>query len=175
MTHVSNSSRQHARCEQNMTHVSNASRQHARCEQKEFGTTERPPTTAAVAALAARQSVDEVRVRVCGCCHFLKKFGCGVGVVVQFLALAGSPPQCRACSSRPRPRNRLAEAPLQWSVQPSTGPRTSSPPGRVGVQVGDFGGDNRAGINATLHRISAMRSRTGKIIGACRHCRAPHA
>jgi stage III sporulation protein SpoIIIAA len=35
-------------------------------------------------------------------------------------------------------------------------------------QVGDFGGDNRAGIDRTLHRISAIRNRTGKVIGACR-------
>ena len=27
------------------------------------------------------------------------------------------------------------------------------------LQVGDFGGDNRAGIDRTLHRISCMRNR----------------
>lgn len=32
-------------------------------------------------------------------------------------------------------------------------------------RVGTFGGDNRAGIEQTLHRISAIRNRTGKIIG----------
>ncbi|OCR01820.1 single-stranded DNA-binding protein [Oscillatoriales cyanobacterium USR001] len=32
-------------------------------------------------------------------------------------------------------------------------------------RVGDFGGDNRAGIEQTLHRISAIRNRTGEIIG----------
>ncbi|XP_009366890.2 uncharacterized protein ycf45 isoform X1 [Pyrus x bretschneideri] len=31
--------------------------------------------------------------------------------------------------------------------------------------VGDFGGDNRAGIAGTLHRISAIRSRKGMIVG----------
>lgn len=36
-------------------------------------------------------------------------------------------------------------------------------------KVGDFGGDNRAGIDGTLHRISCVRNRTGKIIGlTCR-------
>ena len=36
-------------------------------------------------------------------------------------------------------------------------------------QVGDFGGDNRAGIDCTLHRISCIRNRQGKIIGlTCR-------
>ncbi|CAD7701632.1 unnamed protein product [Ostreobium quekettii] len=36
-------------------------------------------------------------------------------------------------------------------------------------QVGDFGADNRAGIEQTLHRISCMRNREGKIIGlTCR-------
>jgi stage III sporulation protein SpoIIIAA len=40
-------------------------------------------------------------------------------------------------------------------------------------QVGTFGGDNRAGIEQTLHRISAIRNRNGKIIGlTCRVGRA---
>ncbi|MEO0454982.1 MAG: R3H domain-containing nucleic acid-binding protein [Cyanobacteria bacterium P01_A01_bin.114] len=39
--------------------------------------------------------------------------------------------------------------------------------------VGDFGGDNRAGIEKTLHRISAMRNRSGEVIGlTCRVGRA---
>ncbi|NJK68047.1 MAG: AAA family ATPase [Microcoleus sp. CSU_2_2] len=32
-------------------------------------------------------------------------------------------------------------------------------------RVGSFGGDNRAGIEQTLHRISALRNRSGEIIG----------
>eukprot|EP00249_Psilotum_nudum_P024012 c29058_g1_i7 orf=1193-2599(+) len=41
------------------------------------------------------------------------------------------------------------------------------------VAVGEFGGDNRAGIEGTLHRISAIRSRKGVIIGlTCRVGRA---
>ncbi len=40
-------------------------------------------------------------------------------------------------------------------------------------RVGIFGGDNRAGIERTLHRISAMRNRAGDIIGlTCRIGRA---
>ncbi|RMF24094.1 MAG: AAA family ATPase [Cyanobacteria bacterium J083] len=40
-------------------------------------------------------------------------------------------------------------------------------------RVGDFGGDNRAGIERTLHRISAIRNRKGEIIGlTCRVGRA---
>uniref|UniRef100_A0A2N9FP91 ATPase AAA-type core domain-containing protein n=1 Tax=Fagus sylvatica TaxID=28930 RepID=A0A2N9FP91_FAGSY len=39
--------------------------------------------------------------------------------------------------------------------------------------VGEFGGDNRAGIEGTLHRISAIRSRRGMIVGlTCRVGRA---
>ena len=39
--------------------------------------------------------------------------------------------------------------------------------------IGDFGGDNRAGIERTLHRISAIRNRRGDIIGlTCRVGRA---
>ncbi len=32
-------------------------------------------------------------------------------------------------------------------------------------QVGEFGADNRAGIEGTLHRISAIRNRAGRIVG----------
>ena len=40
-------------------------------------------------------------------------------------------------------------------------------------RVGTFSGDNRAGIERTLHRISAIRNRTGEIIGlTCRVGRA---
>ena len=40
-------------------------------------------------------------------------------------------------------------------------------------RVGAFGGDNRAGIEKTLHRISAIRNRSGAIIGlTCRVGRA---
>lgn len=40
-------------------------------------------------------------------------------------------------------------------------------------QLGHFGGDNRAGIERTLHRISAIRNRTGTIVGlTCRVGRA---
>ncbi|XBI35536.1 hypothetical protein VPH35_121204 [Triticum aestivum] len=41
------------------------------------------------------------------------------------------------------------------------------------AKVGDFGGDNRAGISRTLHRISAIRNRQGDIVGlTCRVGRA---
>jgi len=40
-------------------------------------------------------------------------------------------------------------------------------------KIGTFGDDNRAGIERTLHRISAIRNRTGKIVGlTCRIGRA---
>jgi len=40
-------------------------------------------------------------------------------------------------------------------------------------KVGAFGGDNRAGIAGTLHRISAIRNRTGGVVGlTCRVGRA---
>jgi stage III sporulation protein AA len=39
--------------------------------------------------------------------------------------------------------------------------------------IGDFGGDNRAGIQGTLHRISAIRNRNGSVVGlTCRVGRA---
>ena len=50
----------------------------------------------------------------------------------------------------------------------------SEPLGRVELaavvaRLGAFGGDNRSGIERTLHRISAIRNRTGEIVGlTCR-------
>jgi stage III sporulation protein SpoIIIAA len=41
------------------------------------------------------------------------------------------------------------------------------------THLGDFGGDNRAGLEQTLHRISAIRNRRGEVIGlTCRVGRA---
>ncbi|TAK34129.1 MAG: AAA family ATPase [Chloroflexota bacterium] len=43
----------------------------------------------------------------------------------------------------------------------------------VVARIGQFGGDNRAGIERTLHRISAIRNRKGRIVGlTCRIGRA---
>lgn len=40
-------------------------------------------------------------------------------------------------------------------------------------RVGDFGADNRAGIERTLHRISALKNRRGEVVGlTCRRGRA---
>ena len=40
-------------------------------------------------------------------------------------------------------------------------------------RIGSFSGDNRAGLTRTLHRISALRNREGKIVGlTCRVGRA---
>ncbi|MGL5033219.1 MAG: AAA family ATPase, partial [Microcystaceae cyanobacterium] len=51
----------------------------------------------------------------------------------------------------------ITKADLQYSIE----------------RVGFFSGDNRAGIERTLHRISAIRNRTGEIIGlTCRVGRA---
>lgn len=45
----------------------------------------------------------------------------------------------------------------------------------VTARVGNFGDDNRAGIERTLHRISAIRNRRGEVIGlTCRVGRAVH-
>ncbi len=45
----------------------------------------------------------------------------------------------------------------------------------VTARVGDFGDDNRAGIERTLHRISAIRNRRGEVVGlTCRVGRAVH-
>ncbi len=52
-------------------------------------------------------------------------------------------------------------------------PVTEEDLARVTSHIGEFGGDNRAGIERTLHRISAIRNRRGKVIGlTCRVGRA---
>ncbi|HET9450419.1 MAG TPA: AAA family ATPase, partial [Aggregicoccus sp.] len=33
------------------------------------------------------------------------------------------------------------------------------------ARVGELGGDNRAGIERTLHRVSAIRNRQGRVVG----------
>src|SRR2546428_2301425 len=38
-------------------------------------------------------------------------------------------------------------------------------PADVISHIGQFGGDNRAGIERTLHRISALRNRAGQVVG----------
>ena len=41
------------------------------------------------------------------------------------------------------------------------------------ASVGDFGDDNRAGVDRTLHRVSALRNRDGRVVGlTCRVGRA---
>ena len=52
-------------------------------------------------------------------------------------------------------------------------PVTNEDIAHVCSRVSSFGGDNRAGIEQTLHRISAIRNRNGKIVGlTCRVGRA---
>ena len=55
----------------------------------------------------------------------------------------------------------------------STEPITNADLEYVVERIGEFGDDNRAGIERTLHRISALRNRKGKVVGlTCRIGRA---
>ncbi|MGQ9730775.1 MAG: R3H domain-containing nucleic acid-binding protein [Candidatus Zipacnadales bacterium] len=55
----------------------------------------------------------------------------------------------------------------------SEDPATQDDLDHVVSRIGEFGEDNRAGIERTLHRISAIRNRTGRVIGlTCRVGRA---
>lgn len=55
----------------------------------------------------------------------------------------------------------------------STSPVTYADLEYVVERIGEFGDDNRAGIERTLHRISALRNRKGRIVGlTCRIGRA---
>jgi stage III sporulation protein SpoIIIAA len=94
------------------------------------------------------------------------------------------PPPVRAALEPPEAREQLLEVVLDLGRVPE-----ARYPGRavnlgdavveradlaaVVEQLGSFGGDNRAGIERTLHRISAIRNRTGTIVGlTCRVGRA---
>jgi len=62
---------------------------------------------------------------------------------------------------------------LNETVTLDAAPVTESDIDFVIQRVGEFGDDNRAGIERTLHRISAIRNRRGKVIGlTCRVGRA---
>ncbi|MBI4302533.1 MAG: AAA family ATPase [Chloroflexi bacterium] len=61
----------------------------------------------------------------------------------------------------------------QWEVVLSTQEVTEADIDHVVSRIGAFGDDNRAGIERTLHRISALRNRKGRIVGlTCRVGRA---
>jgi stage III sporulation protein SpoIIIAA len=67
------------------------------------------------------------------------------------------------------PEARFPERVVELGVEPITAEDIDYVVGRVGA----FGKDNRAGIERTLHRISAIRNRQGRVVGlTCRIGRA---
>ena len=61
---------------------------------------------------------------------------------------------------------RLPEARYSWKeVQLSDREVTEEDLAYVETRIGSFGEDNRAGIERTLHRISCIRNRAGRIVG----------
>ena len=70
---------------------------------------------------------------------------------------------------RPRPEARFPDSEVMLLEREIT----EADIAHVVDQIGSFGDDNRAGIERTLHRISAIRNRNGKIVGlTCRIGRA---
>lgn len=59
------------------------------------------------------------------------------------------------------PQARLGERTVALDAAPVSGELLAA----VLARVGRFSGDNRAGIEGTLHRIAALRNRSGRIIG----------
>lgn len=94
------------------------------------------------------------------------------------------PPDIQSCLVQHPERDRLVEIVLDLGRCPEARfPERSEELRQIPVtraeldycvqRVGMFSGDNRAGIERTLHRISALRNRTGDIIGlTCRVGRA---
>lgn len=78
--------------------------------------------------------------------------------IIEVVLDLGRPPEARFASDF----RYLSETPV-----------TNEDIGHVGSRISAFGADNRAGIEQTLHRISAIRNRQGKIVGlTCRVGRA---
>ncbi len=98
--------------------------------------------------------------------------------------LAALPPSIHDAVNRLENRSELLEIVMDLGRLPegrfpegevilSTEPVTSTDLEYVVERIGEFGDDNRAGIERTLHRISALRNRKGKVIGlTCRIGRA---
>ncbi|MBI4310847.1 MAG: AAA family ATPase [Chloroflexi bacterium] len=81
-----------------------------------------------------------------------------LGDLIEVVLDLGRPPEARFPDSEALLDSReVAEDDLQYVIQ----------------RIGAFGDDNRAGIERTLHRFSAIRNRRGKIVGiTCRVGRA---
>ncbi len=98
--------------------------------------------------------------------------------------LASLPPDIHDAVNRLENRSELLEIVLdlgrlaegrfpEGEVILSKSPVTDADLEYVVERIGEFGDDNRAGIERTLHRISAMRNRKGKVVGlTCRIGRA---
>jgi stage III sporulation protein SpoIIIAA len=94
------------------------------------------------------------------------------------------PPEVQAALRDPVQREQLLEVVLDLGRVPEArypgrvlslgeAPIERSDLAAVLERIGPFGGDNRAGIERTLHRISAIRNRTGEVVGlTCRVGRA---
>lgn len=90
----------------------------------------------------------------------------------------------QAALAQPAERDQLLEVVLDLGRIPEArypgralplGERTIERTDLAGVveRLGSFGGDNRAGIERTLHRVSAIRNRAGEVVGlTCRVGRA---
>ncbi|TMC86500.1 MAG: AAA family ATPase [Chloroflexi bacterium] len=94
---------------------------------------------------------------------------------VELLARALPPDLARALHERTDPRE-LLEIVLDLGREPEARvpgrevlladhPVSASDLDHVANNVGQFGDDNRAGIERTLHRVSAIRNRSGRIVG----------
>jgi stage III sporulation protein SpoIIIAA len=94
---------------------------------------------------------------------------------VELLARALPPDLARALHERIDPRE-LLEIVLDLGREPEARvparevlladhPVSTSDLDHVANNVGQFGEDNRAGIERTLHRVSAIRNRSGRIVG----------
>ncbi len=84
--------------------------------------------------------------------HIAEPFGDNArpGELLEVVLDLGREPQARFLTETTTLSSReVTEEDIQYVVQ----------------RIGTFGADNRAGIERTLHRISAIRNRTGKVVG----------
>jgi stage III sporulation protein SpoIIIAA len=112
-------------------------------------------------AMAGRQIMDDLELLL-GVMPPLVRQAIETGVqgeaLVEIVLDLGRPPEAR-----------FADHGIELAAEPVTREDLQY----VVERVGDFGRDNRAGIERTLHRISALRNRRGDVIGlTCRIGRA---
>ena len=128
----------------------------------EHQSTELPETEVSTPPVLAISSDDEVAMLVAVLPERLREAIGSIeppepdNALIEIVMDLGRPPELRGAAG---------PIALVLGAAPDHGEVTQDEIDQVVARIGDFGKDNRAGIARTLHRISAIRNRKGRIIG----------